>query len=450
MGFEPIKKKVVLSIDNPSMSQYIEIKQGFIGTLELIISFLYQGKTFEIPEGTTAQLRMLKPDKSQVLNSCEVIGNNVVVKVTYQMQRAPGDGSFEIILINEGEAIPSSTCNITIISNVHNDSNIESTDEYISVIESLSKVNEAVTKANTATNSMNELIDLVQTETLRIYKEYVNTFDDIAITYPNPEIGWTTKVMDTGDWYRYNGKLWIRFDNDTDNDNNDKVGDLSKSTNNNKENVVSITNELNENKLDKTGDATNTTVTINEAITDEEITDGTLGDIIGKVKKNLASITENIGDTNSALQEIAERVGDLSNLETESNADLVGAVNEVKNNLGNKSTLSTTAKSSIVAAINELVNSKANISISTNFTLSASSWTGDTAPYTYTLQVDGATESSAVEILPQSSLTTEQVDAMINAIIANGIQSNDSITLYAYGDKPNVDLPITIIIRGDM
>jgi hypothetical protein len=34
-------------------------------------------------------------------------------------------------------------------------------------------------------------------------------------------------------------------------------------------------------------------------------------------------------DTNSALQEIASRVGDLTELETESNADLVNSINEI-------------------------------------------------------------------------------------------------------------------------
>lgn len=66
------------------------------------------------------------------------------------------------------------------------------------------------------------------------------------------------------------------------------------------------------------------------------------------------------GDTNSALQEIAERVGDLSNLETESNADLVNAINEINANVGEKEELLTTVKTSTVDAINELFNDKVN------------------------------------------------------------------------------------------
>jgi len=143
-------------------------------------------------------------------------------------------------------------------------------------------------------------------------------------------------------------------------------------------------------------------------------------------------------------------IGELEQLATTEKTNLVAAVNELAENIGTLTELNTDERTNLVEAINEVNESKADKSTKTDVILLASDWTGDTAPYTYTLPVNGVTESSAVEILPQSSLTNAQVDAMINAIIANGIQSNDCITLYAYGDKPNVDLPITIIIRGDM
>lgn len=41
------------------------------------------------------------------------------------------------------------------------------------------------------------------------WKEAVETYDDIAITYPEPEDGWTVNVNDTDYTYRYNGEEWI-------------------------------------------------------------------------------------------------------------------------------------------------------------------------------------------------------------------------------------------------
>lgn len=41
------------------------------------------------------------------------------------------------------------------------------------------------------------------------WKESVNTFNDIASTYPNPQDGWTVNVKDTDYTYRYNGSEWV-------------------------------------------------------------------------------------------------------------------------------------------------------------------------------------------------------------------------------------------------
>lgn len=41
------------------------------------------------------------------------------------------------------------------------------------------------------------------------WKESVDTFDDIATTYPNPEDGWTVNTKDNNITYRYNGTEWV-------------------------------------------------------------------------------------------------------------------------------------------------------------------------------------------------------------------------------------------------
>lgn len=84
-----------------------------------------------------------------------------------------------------------------------------------------------------------------------------------------------------------------------------------------------------------------------------------------------------------------------------------------------------------------------------NETLSSSSWTGDSAPYTYTLAVTGVTTTSNQELLPALNITSEQLTALQAANIQDGGQSADTIILKAFGDKPTVDLPIRVILRGD-
>lgn len=82
--------------------------------------------------------------------------------------------------------------------------------------------------------------------------------------------------------------------------------------------------------------------------------------------------------------------------------------------------------------------------------LSASSWSGSSAPYTYTLSVSGVTESNINEINFSASATDTQIEAYQNAILKDGGQSSGEIILKATGDKPTIDIPITIIVRHDV
>lgn len=81
-----------------------------------------------------------------------------------------------------------------------------------------------------------------------------------------------------------------------------------------------------------------------------------------------------------------------------------------------------------------------------NATLAAGGWS-DAA---YTLAVDGVTAVSAVEILPGLSISAEALDALQAANLQDGGQSAGSITLIARGDVPQLDLPVRLIVRGDL
>ena len=93
---------------------------------------------------------------------------------------------------------------------------------------------------------------------------------------------------------------------------------------------------------------------------------------------------------------------------------------------------------------------KANSSILVPATLTASGWTGTDAPYSQTISVAAVTGTSANEILPAADITAEQLDALQAANIQDGGQAAGSLTLLAYGDKPGIDLPVRIIVRGDL
>ena len=83
-------------------------------------------------------------------------------------------------------------------------------------------------------------------------------------------------------------------------------------------------------------------------------------------------------------------------------------------------------------------------------TIPVSGWVGESAPYSNTLDIEQVTKDDIVDIMLTNDVTAEQVKAFCNATILHGNQNSGSITLYAWGEKPTIDLSILLIIRGSM
>lgn len=149
-------------------------------TIKLIVTINDKGGVLELPTGTTAKVRMLKPDKKQVLNDCVVSGNNVLVDITQQMQAVAGEGQCEVILFNSGKTFTTVTFPITIEANVHDDSHIESTDEYATVLNILEKVEGAGEKANLAYEVAAEAQVIIQSAETKLNQ--FTTDKDTALT----------------------------------------------------------------------------------------------------------------------------------------------------------------------------------------------------------------------------------------------------------------------------
>lgn len=81
--------------------------------------------------------------------------------------------------------------------------------------EVIGEANTAIDNANKATEeskvATDKALDAYETTRL-VFKKYVQTYDDIATTYPNPEVGWTTQVYDTGIRYRWDGIEWVEIE----------------------------------------------------------------------------------------------------------------------------------------------------------------------------------------------------------------------------------------------
>lgn len=173
------------------------------------------------------------------------------------------------------------------ITNVENATSLANTATDNANVATLS-ANNAATDANSAADNANAIAEELELETLRIYQNAVNTYADIASTYPAPSNGWTVAVLDEETDYRYNGTThqWVNIGNtggggttyasDVVYDNADsgleainvqeaidevksEMGNLNTLDTSNKTDLVSSINEVNNGKLSKSNLSSATT-----------------------------------------------------------------------------------------------------------------------------------------------------------------------------------------------
>lgn len=86
-------------------------------------------------------------------------------------------------------------------------------------------------------------------------------------------------------------------------------------------------------------------------------------------------------------------------------------------------------------------------SVTKNFTLSASNWRAQNGWTIYVIKDSLITADSNQEVIPHHSISIEQYKAFQRAELV-GTQKQGELTLWVYGTKPTIDIPITIIFRG--
>ena len=82
-------------------------------------------------------------------------------------------------------------------------------------------------------------------------------------------------------------------------------------------------------------------------------------------------------------------------------------------------------------------------------TLSASSWSGNSAPFTYVIGLSsiGLTGNSQIDISPGVNASNDQYKALLAASLCGGSISGNNLTIKAFGQKPSINIPIVITIR---
>ena len=78
-----------------------------------------------------------------------------------------------------------------------------------------------------------------------------------------------------------------------------------------------------------------------------------------------------------------------------------------------------------------------------SYTLLASGWNGTTVPYTYNIT---GYDNKTIEVVENINMTLTQLETIENAKIKSDPSSAENI-LYAFGDKPKIDVPVMLIVH---
>lgn len=99
-------------------------------------------------------------------------------------------------------------------------------------------------------------------------------------------------------------------------------------------------------------------------------------------------------------------------------------------------------------ALASMDSGKADVSTTVTATLSASSWAGTVAPFSQSISIDNLTADTNGLISVAQGASTEAREAAREAMLSVYGQSDGVLTIYADGEMPETDIPVTIILLG--
>ena len=84
-----------------------------------------------------------------------------------------------------------------------------------------------------------------------------------------------------------------------------------------------------------------------------------------------------------------------------------------------------------------------------NLTLTASGWSGTSAPYSYVISNAKITTTNVLDLIINAN-TQDLIDAIGSYKISGYKQETGKVTIYAWGEKPSINLTASLIVRGGL
>lgn len=130
-------------------------KQNDKGTRFVEATLLDNGAPYTIENGTTARIRILKPDNTMIYNNATISSGKVTAELTSQALAAYGMAIAEIGLFKGEQILSTFTFYIRIERSAVDDSAIESTDEFTVLEQAIRDAGTATTSATSAASAAN-------------------------------------------------------------------------------------------------------------------------------------------------------------------------------------------------------------------------------------------------------------------------------------------------------
>lgn len=134
---ELVINKLNLDVMKSGIQATVNCKKGDILTRAVVASFRMNGQTYKVPNGATAVFRAKKPDGTVIYNNATVQDGKVHFIFTSQYCAVAGKYTGEIQLIKSGKVLYTPKFCISVEDNIYSDSEIESTNEYTQLTESI-------------------------------------------------------------------------------------------------------------------------------------------------------------------------------------------------------------------------------------------------------------------------------------------------------------------------
>ena len=167
-------------------------------------------------------------------------------------------------------------------------------------------------------------------------------------------------------------------------------------------------------------------------------------------------------EIDSTIKTVADLLSTLSGTVDANTADIAQLITDLTTAQGTLTTLQGIVSQNVLdITANEIAIETANSDIDlltsgkadkpslVNTSLLALSWVGSASPYTLDLSVANVSATSIQQLKIALSASSAEITAFQNAIVLDNGQTEGHMLLKAIGDKPTIDIPVTIMLQGE-